>query len=482
MTATKEAYLPRSLLSSLLVPDERSARAQALTIGLRLASSAAGALGVGVRAALHCWSVQLRRAQPLPCGRWYVESCPSYLTTVDGCTSWAARLAWSAARRLVGWLEASTDHARTCGAQLREKAPGTRFGRHLLLEPWQVASIAAVCGTTSTPNAVAVDGAEALARFSRGARTATVHCPNHDDKTPSMVVWANGGAQCMACQLPDGSSPRWAWIGRGKTLHLLPAGKQVAPTFVARRNNKGPPVTCATPFGPVGGMVARGAVHSFPVSSRLGCVLTDGAWRTHRSAGSRTGCVLAALQRAEQRSATPQAADRARVALVCGEGLPARAVLPDALLSASTMGRDTGRHGWSAPWQPRCQAWVLLDLDNVAQLDGCHDVGSVLAGVAAADSQLSGRCAVVRTSPTGVQVWAELALARHSAATWHQLPAVRAWHAALGSSLLAALHGLGAAGGAADASACAAGRFGRRPGWRIKAGALYRAHLLHVSA
>jgi hypothetical protein len=191
------------------------------------------------------------------------------------------------------------------------------------------------------------------------------------------------------------------------------------------------------------------------------------------------GGVLQALQYAEQASSTPAAHDRAHEAAMFGAGLPSRAVLPDRLLSVSTMGRAQGG-GWSTPMVPRCQQWVLVDVDDVQLPEQAHALGPALAAAVRADAEASGRCAVVRTGPTGLQVWVELAHARHSAATWHQLPEVRAWHAALGERLLAVAQAHGAQGGHADASACAAGRFGRRPGWRLVDGAPYRAHLLHV--
>ena len=484
--ATPVAYLAPSVVSTLALETDPLARAAvAVERVLRAAASSVGALGVGARAALHCWAVQLRAAQRLPCGRWYVESCPSYLATVHGCTRWAAGLAWQLARRVVGWWEASTEQARVMGAQVRRVRWGSRYGRHLVLDDWQMAALRAACGQAACPAQVVLEGAEVLARFGRGARTASVCCPLHDDRTPSLVVWANGGAQCMACQQGDGTAPRWAWVARGTQLHLLPAsGTSTASS--PHQHNKSPHsaarVPSTQPSGPVGGCVVRGAVHSGHTSALLRAATTStGRTITWRTPGSRAaGGVLCALERAEAHSSTPASEQRARDAALYGAGLPARAALPDRLLSVSTMGRAAGG-SWDAPQVPRCQQWVLVDVDDVQLPAQAQALGTALAAVVQAEAEASGRCAVVRTSPTGVQVWVELRDARHSAAAWHQLPEVRAWHAALGARLLAAAHQHGAQGGHADASACAAGRFGRRPGWRLVGGVPYRAHLLHIS-
>lgn len=484
--ATAAPYHATSVVSSLALPaDALATAARRLEAGLLAAAAGCGALGVGLRAALYGWAVQLQHAQRLPCGRWYVESCPSYVATVQGCTRWAATLAWRCAQQLVGWSEVATDHARALGAQLRRVRWGTRYGRHLLLDGWQLAGLRAAAGVPAgAAGELLVDADEALARLRGGARTATVRCPLHDDRTPSLVLWASGGAQCMACQQQDGTAPRWAWLAAGQQVRLLPATR-TSTAQQRHQHNKSPQVAQAAtvqPVGvPVGGCVVRGAVHSGHTAALLRAATTHcGRVATWRTAGSRAaGGVLAALQRADASSCTPAATQRAHDAALFGAGLPGRAVLPDRLLSVSTMGRAPGG-GWATPQVPRCQQWVLLDIDDVQLPAACGGLGHAIAAVVAADGEASGRCAVVRTGPAGLQVWVQLAHARHSATTWHQHPAVRRWYTTLGARVLAAARAHGAQGGHVDTSACAAGRFGRRPGWRLVGGAPYRAHLLHV--
>jgi len=482
--ATQSSYLQATSLSRLALPqDELSRSSERLQCALWSAACDAGALGNGIRAALYAWSVQLRKAQPLPCGRWYVESCPSYLATVEGCTRWAASLAWKLARRVVGWFEASTEHARLLGASVRRVKWGSRYGRHLILHAWQLASLRAVAGVPqNVQHEHIVAAGDALARFRAGARTATVRCPLHDDQTPSLVLWSNGGAACMACQREDGTAPRWAWLADGENVRLLAAGRTGTASAHAR-HNKSPLVAAgrvtAPATGPVGGCVARGSIYSKHTCALLRAYTrADGRAVTWRTPGSRAAMgVLQTLANADRASQTQEATRKAHDAAVYGAGLPARAVLPDRLLSVSTMGRAQGG-GWASPMVPRCQQWVLVDMDDITLPEQMHTLGSALTAAVLSDSEASGRCAVVRTGPTGLQVWVELAYARHSAATWHQLPEVRAWHAALGARLLAAARASGAREGHSDESACAAGRFGRRPGWRLVDGTPYRAHIV----
>lgn len=484
--ATTSSYLPRNSVSSLSLPyDELSVESSRVQSALRKAAEGTTALARGIQAAFYGWAVQVRRARQLPCGRWYMESCPNYLATVEGCTRWAASLAWKLAHRVVGWVEATTEQARLLGATLRRVKWGSRYGRHLLLHGWQLAALRAVSGAANGASGeLLVDASDALARIRSGARTATVCCPLHGDSTPSLVLWASGGAQCMACQQADGTAPRWAWLAEGEQVRLLPASRTNTAS-ACLQHNKSPLVAGRVPTGlpgaPVGGLIARGVVRSGHTSALLrACVNDAGRTLTWRTPGSRAaGGVLSALDRAEAQSLTQASEQRAREAAVFGAGLPDRAALPDRLLSVSTMGRAPGG-GWATPQVPRCQQWVLVDIDDVELPEHAHDIGRKISSAAVSDFEASGRCAVVRTGPTGLQVWVELRHARHSAATWHQLPEVRAWHASLGERLLTVARENGARGGHCDPSACAAGRFGRRPGWRMVAGAPYRSHLLHV--
>ena len=313
-----------------------------------------------------------------------------------------------------------------------------------------------------------------------GPRTVATCCPAHHDTDPSLVLWSNGGAQCMACGW------RAAWRAEAGRLVLYPAqGYRThhhKPHQHGITTTKHPPQHRARRAGPLGGYVATRSTASQHVGSTLAAwQQADGSWATARSPGHRlAGGPLEALAVAEARAAGPAATTQALEAAAYGGDLPSRALVPDRLLSVSCVRR--AGPGWRAPWQPVLQRWMLVDLDDVQELDSCGpELGHQLAQAALADAEVGDRVAVVRTGPTGLQLWLELAQPRHSPAAWCALAEVRSWHAQLGARLLAVAHSLGASGGHPDASACAAGRWGRRPGWRVVDGKATRAALLHVA-
>lgn len=96
-----------------------------------------------------------------------------------------------------------------------------------------------------------------------------------------------------------------------------------------------------------------------------------------------------------------------------------------------------------------------------------------------AQPEFTGRFAMVRTGPSGVQVVAELEHARWSPEGLWDDPDFRAQAENLGKVVLGALRVNGCTGGTLDTSSFAAGRYVRRPGWRIaKDGHLFRSRLV----
>lgn len=278
------------------------------------------------------------------------------------------------------------------------------------------------------------------------------------------------------------------------------------------------------PGFPVGGCVADrtvasrvGAVqHMAYVTASLKRGAAEGDPRS-RTVGTvaRQRCPLKALLWSERRSSGPMAAERAgevaffaRASLEAGD-LPAddgadecndgeRAngeLLPTQLLSVSAMKptgwRDVAAAGGRvvsvpAGWEASAQAWVLFDLDDVDGL-GDEDVvqaaGAKIVGALRREQQLSGRAAVLQTGPRGVHAWAELREVRDNPRRWWAQDATRAWYARLGGRVLAAAHRAGAREGKVDMASCAAGRFARRPGWRLLSdGSLFRARIVTVAA
>lgn len=133
-------------------------------------------------------------------------------------------------------------------------------------------------------------------------------------------------------------------------------------------------------------------------------------------------------------------------------------------------------------WEPVVQAWVLFDIDDIDGLvnDGVvEDVSSKITLAVRRNVELSGRCLVVQTGPNGLHVWAELREVRSQARLWFKKEETRMWYAKTGQKLLAAAYRAGAFGGKIDMSSCCAGRFARRPGWRLlKDGTAFRSRVV----
>lgn len=451
---------------------------------LEALASQEDALGRGVRGFLHAWREGHRSRLQWVGGRGYVESCPAYVATVEGVTRWAASRGWAALQEAVGWVESSVAQVLSLGVRLRTLPRGVRRGgRHLLLDPWMVSALDSASGWTleAARRPVRVPRTSRVAQVlsSTRVRTVAVSCPHHRDRDPSLVLWSNGGAVCLSCGW------RAAWAEDGDHLLLHSSGGPREPRSGRGRYNLRPPkaepsqeVTPRT--GPVGGHVATKARTRTVVGATLSAYQDrDGTWRRSRSQGHQLrGDLLDVLERAERASHGEAATDRAGWArVVVGEDLPGRAVLPDLLVSTSSMGRSH----WMDPWEARVQRWTLVDLDGVEDLDRTGPgLVEALARVVQEDPEASGRLAVVRTSTTGLQVWVELALPRHTPGRWCGLPEVQGWFRRLGGRLLQEVRRLGGRGGEVDPSSLVAGRFGRRPGWRWKSGDAYRSHLLGV--
>lgn len=165
--------------------------------------------------------------------------------------------------------------------------------------------------------------------------------------------------------------------------------------------------------------------------------------------------------------------------------------LPTPLVSVSAMKPSGWRDVTSAngrlisvpaSWEASVQAWVLFDIDDIELLDG-EDVvtesANKMALAVRRNRELSGRCLVMQTGPTGLHVWAELREVREDPRAWFKKEEVRSWYAELGTRLLQASHRAGSASGKIDMSSCSAGRFARRPGWRLlDDGTLFRSRVV----
>lgn len=202
---------------------------------------------------------------------------------------------------------------------------------------------------------------------------------------------------------------------------------------------------------------------------------------------------LSVLEWSEARAKGPKAGEQALLAraFVRDGLLDHRLAIDTPLVSVSYMEaegyreirtRDGREVRVPEKWAPFAQRYVLLDLDDI-DLDGADEaeLARAVRGVLRRDPELSGVCAVVRTGPRGVQAWAELREVRIEPRSWFARPEVRSWYRSLGERVLRAIRRAGGRGGVLDPSSCAAGRFGRRPGWRVLPDyGLFRSRLLLV--
>jgi len=168
--------------------------------------------------------------------------------------------------------------------------------------------------------------------------------------------------------------------------------------------------------------------------------------------------------------------------------------LPTPVLSISAM-KPTEWREVSAPngrivrvpasWEPTAQAWILFDLDDLYNItdDNVGKIAQKIVATLRREQELSGRCAVVRTGPEGLHAWAELREVRRMPRKWFSQEATRIWYLDLGTRILSAARKSGARDGKVDMACCAAGRFARRPGWRVvDDGELFRSEVVTVAA
>lgn len=224
---------------------------------------------------------------------------------------------------------------------------------------------------------------------------------------------------------------------------------------------------------------------------------------------ARQSCPMRVLLWSDRRSKGPLSTKRIEDLLACAKGsfsLPQFGIaerdtlleplssdgwLSTPLVSVSAMKpsgwRDViGQNGrvvsLPASWEAAAQAWVLFDIDDIKQVElaaAVTQVANKIALTVRRDKELSGRCLVLQTGPTGLHVWAELREVRENPRVWFKKAETRTWYSELGKKILQAAHRGGAGGGKVDMSSCSAGRFARRPGWRLlEDGSSFRSHVV----
>lgn len=431
----------------------------------------------------------------------YIELCPSYIATVDGVTRWAARQAWDVCSALIGWSEVSRDTAIAFGADIRSIQYGQRWGRHVLFNKEQYSLLKSAAHQARESGLLSgyyenIQSEKTCTIhlpsdvWSGNRRTIAVSCPHHHnhkkgDKNPSLILWrpdsnGRGGAMCMVCKDKDGNPLTMSAYHRGNKVILRSKsehGSHHTKPVLHHRHNKYP---IGGSIGPVGGRVASSGGGVF-----IGAKLATRGSRTARSVGSRlSGDPIRVLKWSDSRSRGKTESERAAFIRYMSDGtneLSEQFETP--LCSVSSMSpsvwHDYGGRSIPGGWKSTHQAWVLFDVDDVYGVVDHQRMLQMISSRIEKQSDLSGRFAVVQTGPVGYQVWAELREVRHSPEQWHRSPEVIQWYRRIGQGFVADISLCGGYSHKLDMSSCAAGRFGRRPCWRMmEDGSVFRSKLL----
>lgn len=452
--------------------------------------------------------------QEVKSGYWYLELCPTYLSSIPSVTRWAAGNAWKKLKKDLGWIEVSLSDAASMGAKIRKLSFGQKWGRHILLTTKNKRFLLEVArrfrhdgfferfsgsrsaskvfvGTVATPTRLRVSQGHI------GQRTAAVKCPNtkahkHADKSPSLILWRTGnehksGAKCFTCE----ETYAVEFIGN-KTKLFTPhktklAGTQTTVTTKKPRNQHNNNLL-ATGSNPIGGLVSKAKATNSYLSAKLFSYITDNTGYTTRSIGHKLrNEPIQILKWSEARSKGAKSTDIAlTIQRLYSKDVSQgqKHILPTSLCSVSQM-RPTEWKEASfgirpSKWGAFRQSWVLFDLDGIVGLEtDLSPMINSIESIIRSNSECSGRCAIVQTGPSGIQVWVELREDRFNPNAWFADKGVRGWYSCLGAKLLNSFHEIGCVGGKVDMACFAAGRFGRRPGWRLlPTGNVFRSRLV----
>ena len=393
----------------------------------------------------------------------FMELCPNYIVKC-GSTRHYSYQVFPEIASILGFAFIESDAAFNSGV----KRYNRRWGKFISIstEAFEVCkSIASYFGSEPTREREWLQAdVESLPRFRGGCCVSGKgYCPLHDDQTPSMVLWMNedgqsGGAMCMVCHDEE---------GRPVTFGVRYAENSI---FVSRalknrnRNNIKP-------------LLYRWAElpHSFiqtPFGSSVGAYLQYSNGGLYRTTGHRLKktCILHNLLYADRRSKTDKSLEKAQMhsTYVGGE-------LSYPVLSVSKM-KSTG-YGKKRRWSPASQRWLLYDFDDVKDFSYSDYLARGISIVANKDRNLSGRFCIVQTSKEGLHVWTELKHEYRDPVALFTMPKVRGWYSFLGKGIKRSVDRF-CESSKLDMSSCAAGRFARRPSWRVDGGDLFRSKVV----
>lgn len=440
-------------------------------------------------------------------GRLVVELCSGWVAQIPGVSSWAARTAWNELVR-GRFPVLSSEALRAAGIAPRVAA---RHGQYLVIAPEERRALRAAAGDWGAlglldPESLDDDPAWVEAQPGRSSARANgwlpVHCPYHEDRSPSAGVRWNsdgvtGGFHCFVCRRASGGGLSGIARFAGGKIEILRTDSDREPSSGGASDSVGR--TGTSTFNTQGGRVGLPSA----VSLRSDDLPTDSP--EHRRYATRTralplGPYVAAL-RADERGrweSRIRALDEAGAAYDRAAGRVQRGALPDPrgwqgdalytvdseVPTAWSTRTTRGGRTWSEPtgWRSVEQRSVLFDLDNVEGLTlaTARRAAEAIARVVGLAPEFSGAHMVVQTSYRGLQVLAEL---REPVAPGAFSRGARArWYLAVGYALLAAVRAAGAVGGELDPASASEGRLGRLPGPRLlKSGLPYVARLLGLA-
>ena len=296
-------------------------------------------------------------------------------------------------------------------------------------------------------------------------RSFKVNCPFHNDLSPSMVLWMNddnktGGGQCMVCHKANGTPLTVRVKVQANSLFVS------NPLLNKNQNNIKPL------------LIKWGCLPKQLIANINGCLVgaylkpdSGGYYRTsgHRL---RKASPIEALLASEKKSKRERQKEEAQVHNFLLKEEPMK--FP--VISVSDM-RPRIENKRLMGWTPVSQSWVVLDYDKVDGFvyDDCLAMGA--GQIATEDRNLSGDFCLVQTSSKGVHAWFGLKNTYREPVRMFSMPSVRSWYAHVAKGFQGHLDKCSNSS-VADMSSCAAGRFARRPSWRMEGEDIFRSRVL----
>lgn len=455
-----------------------------------------------------------------------VERCATYYVPSGTLAIDTARPVFGDIMAMLGAVEVSAQEAFRRGLTPRPRKAGDRTGRFLFFpDPNRARAIRdalVTLGVSRSPGRCDHTKEEERPIVARG-RYRFTNCtrPEHPDLNPSAQVNESGIVFCYKCGTVGHAHPSregYVWIAPLRA----PAPSRPAAKFLPASPSTLDLALASAPESPRRARASQGGVLDYVgirsakkeeysesrveragrpgvPCSRLPYVLArrerheadDPALFARGRSSSKAGLIDLQI-RADRVAGRPDAYARA-LAEAARDEARGRRPLPDMLVSLSRfvvggyVDRVMRGRVVASPsgFTPRAVDHVGVDLDSFEcpgddrlLVDAAHRIEAM----AIEHMCLSGRVAVTRTSPRGLQVVFELARTRWDPLGFYADPDVQAFLWSLATFCLEQARSAGFEGGHVDPSMFGAHRYARRPGARIKEGGLCVARLVYASA